>query len=92
MQVLSESVSKALQMTGGPEVQETAKFVLMFDKFFDALNVGNFSSGRHHRKPFQAPYYSETDFRLAVCVNKYEICLLFKLCNLLSSSGLNLSF
>ena len=62
MQVLSKSVSKALQMTGGPEVQKIAKFVLMFDKFFDTLNVGNFSSGRHHRKPFQAPYYSETDF------------------------------
>ena len=66
VQVLSESVGKALQLTGGPEVQETAKFVLMFDKFFDALNVGDFNSGWHKRKPFQTPYYSEKDFRLAV--------------------------
>ena len=55
-----------MQLVGGPEAQETAKFVLLFDKFFDALNVGDFHSGRHHRKPFQRPYYSENDFRLAV--------------------------
>ena len=33
-QVLSESVSKALTLTAGSEVQETACFVLMFDKIF----------------------------------------------------------
>ena len=45
-QVLSESVGKAVMLVGGPEAQETAKFVLMFDKFFDALNVGDFYSGQ----------------------------------------------
>ena len=59
-------MGKALQLTGGPEAQETAKFVLMFDKFFDALNVGDFVSSKHHRKPFQAPYVSKDDFRLDV--------------------------
>ena len=68
MQVLSESVGKALQLTGGPDAQETARFVLMFDKFFDALNVGDFKSSKHHRKPFQAPYVSNDDFRLDVSV------------------------
>ena len=55
MQVLSKSVRKALQLTEGPEAQKTARFVLMLDKFFDALNVGDLKSVKHHRKPFQAP-------------------------------------
>lgn len=67
VQVLSQSVGKAIQLTGGREAQETSRFVIVFDKFFDALNVGNFTSGKHHRKPFQAPYVSEDDFRLEVC-------------------------
>lgn len=64
--MLSESVGKAMKMTGGPEAQETATFVEMFDKFFDALNVGNFQSGRYQRKPFKVPYFSESDVRLSV--------------------------
>ena len=62
-------MGKALQLTGGPDVQETAKFVLLFDRFFDALNVGNFQSGIFHRKPFQLPYDSASDERLAVSVH-----------------------
>ena len=41
-QVLSESVSKALKLTGGKEASETAKFVDMMDKFFDTMNVCNY--------------------------------------------------
>ena len=37
--------------------------------FFDALNVGNFQSGIFHRKPFQLPYDSASDERLAVSVH-----------------------
>ena len=45
----------------------------MFDKFFDALNVGDFVSSKHHRKPFQAPYVSKDDFRLDVSDYKHSI-------------------
>uniref|UniRef100_A0A1X7VYD0 Transposable element P transposase-like RNase H domain-containing protein n=1 Tax=Amphimedon queenslandica TaxID=400682 RepID=A0A1X7VYD0_AMPQE len=45
--VLNESVSKALTLTGGAEVEETTKFNLMFDQFFDMLNVTNFTKGTH---------------------------------------------
>lgn len=68
--MLSDTVSKALQLVGGPEAQETARFVSTFDKFFDALNVGNFRNGIYHRKRFQNPYYSESDFRLTVSIVK----------------------
>ena len=61
-------MAKALQFTGGPEVKETAKFVDMFDKFFDCLNVNNFTAGYHKRKDFQQPYRSAGDFRLQVCI------------------------
>lgn len=48
-QVLSESTSKALALSGGPDVQETARFVLMIDKFFDCLNVSNFDKYSKNR-------------------------------------------
>ena len=62
--MLSESVSKAIELTGGPEVSETVKFIGMMDKFFDCLNVDNYGSGFAQRKPFKHPYRSSTDFRL----------------------------
>ena len=54
-------------MTGGERAQETAKFVRMFDKFFDTLNVNSYNAGRLKRKVFKQPYRSATDFRLRVC-------------------------
>lgn len=63
-QVLSESVSKALRLTGGAEAEETAQLLSNMDKFFDCLNVNNFTSGTRQRKPFQFPYHSGDDFRL----------------------------
>ena len=71
-QSLSESVSQALTLYGGDEAKETAKFTLMFDKFFDCLNVSNYTDGKHHRKPFQSPYRSSDDFRIKVHANKTE--------------------
>ena len=59
-------MSKALQLTGGDEASETAHFASMMDKFFDALNVHNYTHGIHSRKKFQMPYTSEDDMRLKV--------------------------
>lgn len=50
IQVLSESVSKALTLTGRDDVTETAKFASYFDKFFDALNVKSLTEGKHKKK------------------------------------------
>ena len=55
-QVLSASVSKALQLVVGEEAAETARFADYFNKYFDALNVSNFDEGKHSRNPFKAPY------------------------------------
>ena len=44
LQVLSDSVSKALTQYGGKEAEETALFANIFDKFFDCLNVCNFTN------------------------------------------------
>ena len=63
---MSETVSKALELTGGKKTQETAKFVMMVDKFFDCLNVNSYTTGRFKRKVFKQPYRSGTDFRLKV--------------------------
>lgn len=66
MQVLSSSVSKALKHTLGNRAKETAKFAEMFDKFFDCVNVSNFTNGYHKRCIFKSPYRSASDFRLKV--------------------------
>ena len=63
-------MSKAIEMTGGPAAQETAKFVEMADKFFDCLNVNDYNTGRFKRKVFKQPYRSATDFRLKVSEEK----------------------
>ena len=47
-------------------MSETVRFTAMFDHFFDCLNVTNFTTGKHKRKPFQDPYRSSGDFRLKV--------------------------
>ena len=52
LQVLSETVSKGLKLTGGEEASETAHFVGMVDKFFDTLNVRNYTHGIYSRKRF----------------------------------------
>lgn len=59
-------MSQALKLVGGNETQETARFVAMMDKFFDSLNVTNFTNGKVKRKPFQDPYRSAKDFKLVV--------------------------
>lgn len=55
-----------MEQTGGDEVSETIKFVHNMDKFFDCLNVSNFTSGYHKRKVYQNPYTSKNDFCLKV--------------------------
>jgi len=59
-------VAKALQLTGGEDAVATAEFVEYFDKFFDCVNVGDYSSGRRSMNPFKDPYRSGNDFRLKV--------------------------
>ena len=51
IQVLSNTVSKAIKTRGKAETEETAKFVDMFNKFFDCLNVSNFTAGMQSKTP-----------------------------------------
>jgi len=91
-QVLSGSVATAIRLTGGEEVKETVRFVEFFDKFFDSMNVNNFSAGYKSRNPFKSPYRSESDFRLKVCrnlVNYYGYLML--VCSFKYYSGLQKS-
>lgn len=63
-EVMSETVSKALRLTGGEGAAGTALFIEMVDKMFDCLNVSTLSKGKLKRKPFVQPYRSSNDFRL----------------------------
>ena len=62
-QVLSSTVSSVLQNYGGPECQQTAKFCMMMDHFFDCLNVRNTTEHTLKRKEFLKPYSSVEDER-----------------------------
>ena len=55
-------------MTGGPDAQETAKFIEMCDSFFDCLNVDNLREGVREKKDFKKPYEKKDDPRLEVSI------------------------
>ena len=73
-QVLSDSVSKGLLLVCGEEASETARFVSMADRFFDALNVHNYSHGVRSLKPFQLPYTSRVVLRQVMDHHNVEGC------------------
>ena len=51
--MLSETVAKGLQYTFKKEARETALFVEKVDKFFDCLNVTNYTKSITSLKPFK---------------------------------------
>lgn len=65
---MSETVANGLKTVVGDKASETVLFVKMMDRFFDCLNVNNFSTGKQKRKPFQEPYRKPNDFRFKVCI------------------------
>lgn len=65
IQITNNSVL-SIYSRSGPEAKETSKFILMFDKFFDVLNVRSFVEGIKSRKPFLNPYRHGDDKRIDV--------------------------
>lgn len=61
VQVLSESVAKALQIYRESEHKEdtvaTEEFALLMDCFFDTFNVRDMTEGKKTRKTAQDPYW-----------------------------------
>ena len=55
-----------MQFYGGDETTETQRFIKMFDKFFDCLNVRSPDEYRRKRKPDLKPYTCSSDERLTV--------------------------
>ena len=70
-QVLSESVSTALLEFGPPDAKASAEYCLMFDKYFDCMNVRNSIETITKRKPFLAPYTSVDDERFVWLTNTF---------------------
>ena len=44
---------KALILVGGSEAEETAKFTTLFDKFFDCMNISNFTNAKSTESVFK---------------------------------------
>ena len=66
LQVLSESVSKALAYYGDPSTEETERFTMMMDTFFDCLNGRSKTAHTKLRKLNLKPYTQASDERLDV--------------------------
>lgn len=67
---MSYSVCAASEMIEGKyEYEETARFCLMFDKFFDCLNTRYVGEAKKSRKPDLEPYRSINDKIFEVCYN-----------------------
>ena len=64
---MSETVSKALLDMKDTTVEETAKFISMTDKFFDALNVTDINSGKNRRS-----YSNHPTEKLMIFILRYS--------------------
>ena len=63
-QVLSSTVSNALDHVYGERVSNTAKFVRIMDKWFDVMNVKHLNEGRNKRNVNLLPFTDVNDERL----------------------------
>ncbi|XP_033107351.1 uncharacterized protein LOC117109202 [Anneissia japonica] len=64
-QFLSSTVANALEAYGKESTESTVKFIRMFDRFFDCLNVSNCFKGIRNRKEELKEYRSSDDWRFA---------------------------
>ena len=60
-------------LTRNDDYEETARFCLMFDKFFDCLNTRRAGEGKRKRKPDLDLYRSDKDVRLQVYIVVYIV-------------------
>ena len=60
-EVISTTVSKVLSNYGPADTAGTAEFCLMFDKFFDIMNVSSTTASSRELKPFNTPFLSTDD-------------------------------
>ncbi len=56
----------ALAYYNNPDTEQTQKFILMMDRFFDCLNVRNRSEWAFRKKSDLKPYTSVDDDRFTV--------------------------
>ena len=70
-QLLSTTVSKILCNYGPTDAAGTAEFCLMFDKFFDIMNVSSATASSRELKPFNAPFSSADDPRFSWLKNQF---------------------
>ena len=61
IQMMSETVAKAIYLMGGDEPMKTVKSIEMVDKLFDCMNV-SLSRGKLKRKPFAQPDRNSIEF------------------------------
>ena len=84
---LSQTVANGMKTVIGDEASENVLFVEMMDRFFDRLNVNNFTTGHRKRKFFQYPYRKKDE--LLNFVLRYVHNIIFTWAPTLNSSILS---
>ncbi|KAI8771576.1 Transposable element P transposase [Biomphalaria glabrata] len=70
-QVLSKTVGSVMQAYGSKDSQETAKFILLMDRFFDCMNTRSLSEAHSVNKPDLLPYTNCDDPRFEFLNNEF---------------------
>ena len=70
-QVFSQTVGSALTFAYGDAVEETAKFILKMNKWFDIMNTKNLNEARQKRNPELEPFSDVNDVRLEWLENDF---------------------
>lgn len=73
--MLSETVANGLRLNFKESARETANFIEKVDKFFDSLNVTNYTDCITKLKQFKMPYRHAKDFRIKVMIMQLLILL-----------------
>ena len=63
------SLANAIELVGDPATSETVRFIRMFDRWFDCMNVSSLSGGRRELKKDLYPYRTPKDTRFDVSMH-----------------------
>ncbi|CAM1323325.1 Uncharacterised protein r2_g3187 [Pycnogonum litorale] len=70
-QILSSSVGNIMMAYGHQDYSETARFILLCDRFFDCLNTRSLTEAQFKRKPYLKPYTDVNDPRFEFLIKEF---------------------
>lgn len=66
-------MAEAIALENDDNLRETERFVRLFNKFFDIMNIRCITEYVRTRNPDKKPFYDENDDRLKVCMTDIHV-------------------